>query len=138
MTLNQFVADRKRAIFDRLTKKLMPEEGVFDEALLREGFAKASPQMGTARFEPHKIHLEFVFPDPGGAAIVVTVTLDPPERIVFLPVPEWVIESIWQGEVSGSFHFETAARALAAHFIAEIEPADNAKWFLPQPAKRRE
>lgn len=138
MTLNQFVAERKRAIFDRLAQKLAPEEGRYDEALLREGFAKASPQMGTARFEPRQIHLEFVFPDPGGAAIVVTVSLDAPERIVFLPVPDWVVEQIWQGEISGSFHFESAAETLVERLRGELGAEANAKWFLPQPAKRRE
>jgi len=55
-----------------------------------------------------------------------------------LPVPEWVVESIWQGDVAGSFHFERDAKRLLASFEQELEPDDNQKYFGPQMAKRRE
>ena len=57
---------------------------------------------------------------------------------MFLPVPDWVIESIWQGEISGSYHFESDAKALVEAFQAELSAENNPKWFLPQAAKRRE
>ncbi len=138
MTLNAYVAEKRLAIFDRLKGGLPPGEGVYDEAILAEGKVKGHPQMGATHFEPNAIFVEFIYPDPKTSATILSIKLDPPQRIVFLPVPEWVIESIWQGEISGSHHFESDARQLLAQFETELSPENNPKWFGPQMAKRRE
>ncbi len=138
MNLTQHAAERRLQIFDDLVAGLLPREGAFDEHVLKEGRAKGQPQMGATRFEPDAIICEFIYPDALSSSTLFTVTLIVPERIIFLPVPEWVVESIWQGEITGSFHFESEAAELVAKFQAEIPPEGNLKWFLPQPPKRRE
>lgn len=138
MNLNSYAAEKRRAIFDQLKAGQEPGEGTFDRETLAQGRMKAAPQVGSTRYEPHAIHLEFIYPDPGSTATIFTVTLVPPERIVFLPVPEWVVESIWQGDIDGSYHFESRAVELVAQFQIELEAEANLKWFGPRQAKRRE
>ncbi len=138
MTLNEFAAGIRRTIFDELRDGREPSQGSFDAATLKAGKVKGTPQVGTTRYEPSAIHLEFIFPDPTSSATILTVTVAPPERIVFLPVPEWVIESIWQGDVDGSYHFESDAKRLLEGLAKETEPEANLKWFGPRQAKRRE
>lgn len=138
MTLNAYAAERRRAIFDQIKAGSDPGEGTFNAEVLREARMKGTPQVGSTRYEPHAIHLEFIFPDSSSTATIFTVTLTPPERIVFLPVPEWVIESIWQGDIDGSYHFESQANALLEAFRGELVEDANLKWFGPRQAKRRE
>lgn len=138
MPLNLYASERKRRIYDELCNGANPSEGDFDEATLREGRSKGKPQIGITRFEPDSIIFEYIFPDPNGAAVILTVKLSPPERIVFLPVPKWVVESIWQGDIDGSYHFEGDARQLLKEFESSIEPESNKAWFGPRQAKRRE
>lgn len=138
MTLNAYSAAKKMAIFEELKKGFPPSEGEFDEAVLREGKVKGEPLVGATRYEANSIFVEFIFPDPRSTSTVLVVKLVPPERIVFLPVPSWVLESIWQGEISGTYHFESEARRLYAELGAELEAGPNQKWFGPQMAKRRE
>jgi len=138
MTLNAFAAEKRLKLFDELKRGSNPSEGSFDAAALAEGRMKGAPQIGTTRYEPRAIVFEFIFPDPRGGATVMPVRLDAPERIVFLPVPEWVIESIWQGDIDGSFHFESDAVALVESLKGELTPEGNAKWFEKRLAKRRE
>jgi hypothetical protein len=138
MNLNAYVAEKRLKIFEELNKGLAPSEGEFDAARLAEGRVKGDPQMGATRYEPNAIFLEFIYPDRSTSATILTVRFDAPERIVFLPVPNWVIENIWQGDVSGMYCFESVAREMTARFLAELEPNANEKWFKPQAAKRRE
>ena len=138
MPLNAYVAERRRRIFDALTAGQPPPEGSYDESILAEGRAKGTPQMGATIFKPDALLLEFIYPAEGGASTILTVSLSLPERVVFLPVPPWVVESIWQGEIDGSYHFESDARRLVTAFGEELEPARNAVWFGPRPGKRRE
>lgn len=138
MNLNVYVAERRRALFDDLRAGRMPSEGTYDETGLREARTKGEVQLGSARFSPTAIDLEFIYPDPKGVSSIVTVRLTPPERIVFMPVPGWVVESIWQGEISGSHHFASDARALVAAFQAQLEPEANAALFGRQEPTRRE
>lgn len=138
MNLNAWVAGLRRRILADLVAGQAPSEGEYDEETLKEGRAKGRPLMGAVTFEPALVRMEFIFSDALSSATVLTVASVPPERIVFLPVPEWVIETIWQGEVSGSHHFESDARRLLGAFATEIEPAANARWFEAQPARRRE
>jgi hypothetical protein len=137
MSLNQYAAECRLAIFDDLKHGREPQ-GNFDPIHLKEARMKGSPQMGTTRYEPHLIAFEFIYPDPTSTALVLTVTIEPPERIVFMPVPSWVVENIWQGDIAGTHHFESDARRLIGELDAELAPGVNEKWFGPQLAKRRE
>lgn len=138
MTLNEFAAAKRLALFDDLRAGRDPGEGTFDAELLREARTKSAPQLGATRYEPQAIVLEFIYPDPDSSATVVSVRIESPDRIVFLPVPAWVVETIWQGEIDGSFQFERDARSLVETFQGELAPDANAKWFEPRPATRRE
>lgn len=138
MPLNAYVAEVRLRIFEDLQKGLPPHEGEYDAQALRDGQVKGKPQMGTTRFEPEAIMLEFIYPDPKSSSTVLTVRLPAPERIVFLPVPAWVVESIWQGEISGSHQFESDARRLVEEFRQELEPEANLKHFGARPAVGRQ
>ena len=138
MTLSAFVSEKRNAIFSDLSAGHAPREGVFDHDLFKEGMVKGKPQMGTTRFEPQAIDLEFIYPDSAGSSIVLTVRLSVPERILFMPVPAWVVESIWQGEIDGSYHFESEAALLLAEFAKMLQAEDNDKWFKRRQPKRRE
>lgn len=138
MKLSSFVANHKQIIYDDLLAGHAPRVGQFDETALKEARAKGRPQMGTTVMAPESVSLEYIYTDTHGATQLVSVKVDAPERIVFLPVPGWVIENIWQGDVAGSFHFETDAKILCDQFLAELDPANNLKHFGPQAAKRRE
>lgn len=138
MKLNEWAAAMKTQIYDDLSVGKPPPLGRFDEAVFRAGQVKGKPQMGATTYEPNAATFEFIFPDSHSTATVLQVIVDPPERIVFLPVPEWVMEEIWQGDVAGSPHFESEAQELLRRFTAELEPGANEKHFGKQPAKRRE
>ncbi len=138
MKLSAFASEKRLAIFEELSAGQEPSEGSFDEHVLKEGKTKGKPQMGSTRFEPDTILFEFIFPEAAGASTVLTVRVSSPERIVFMPVPDWVVENIWQGDVTGSFMFESEARAAVEGFNGELTSETNPKWFLPQAAKRRE
>jgi hypothetical protein len=138
MSLNQFAAEKRLAIFEDLKSNIEPREGRFDAAVLKEARSKGTPQMGTTLYSPDEIAFEFIYPDPVSTATILTVRLDAPERIVFLPVPKWVIENIWQGDITGTYQFESDALAMLEEFRGEISLDGNLKWFEKQPAKRRE
>lgn len=138
VSLNHWAATRKLAILESLRAKNEPSEGEFDRALFRQGIVKGPAQAGSTRYEPDAVHLEFIFPDTSSTSTVLTVTLVPPERIVYMPVPDWVIEDIWQGSVSGSYHFESDALALAEEFSRQLAPANNPRHFEPAAPARRE
>jgi hypothetical protein len=136
--LNCYAAEIRLKLFDELMAGHPPSRGAFDEHVLKDGRAKGSPQMGATRYEPEDIIFEFIYPDPLSSATVFEVKIEAPERIVFLPVPDWVIENIWQGDISGSYQFESDAIELVEAFRGELSLESNPKWFLPQAAKRRE
>jgi hypothetical protein len=138
MTLNAYAAEARLKLLDDLRAGLPPSQGNFDPKVLAEGKVKGEPQLGTTRYEPHAIIVEFIYPDPSTTATVLSVRLESPERIVFLPVPSWVVETIWQGDIDGTYHFESEARRLLAEFENELEPDRNERWFAPRVAKRRE
>jgi hypothetical protein len=138
MNLNAYAAERRLGFFEDLKRGWPPREAEFDEAVFKEGKVKGQPQMGTTRYEPHAIIFEFIYPDPTTSATVLSVRIPSPERIIFLPVPEWVIETIWQGDIDGSFHFESEASALVTGLQSEMSPESNLKWFGKREPKRRE
>lgn len=138
MTLNEWAANKKLAIFESLQNGRRPAEGEFDDAIFRQALTKGQPQVGATSYEPELVHFEYIFPDALSTATVLKVTIRPPERVVFMPVPEWVIEDIWQGEVKGTFHFESEARRLYDDLGRDVFDAANERWFGRQPARRRE
>lgn len=138
MTLNAWAAATKTEIFSQLQEQREPDGCEYDAQVLRDCFDKGKPQMGVTEFEPNSAIFEFIFPDSNSTSAVLRVRVSAPERIVFLPVPEWVIEEVWQGDVSGSAHFESEAQAMLDRFQGELAPGANEKHFGPQPAKRRE
>lgn len=129
MALQEFSRDVRGQIFAALESGGPPPVGEYDESRFLDGRAKGQPLIGATRYEPDAAIFEFIYPDPNGAPIVLAVRVRPPERIVFLPVPEWVVESIWQGEISGSYVFESEAAAKLAEFTARLEPEANANEF---------
>lgn len=138
LELNQYVAEKKRAVFERLRQGMAPGEGSFDAAAFEEAKDKGVPQMGTATFRPGEIRLEFIYRDPLGANQVFTVTLEAPERIVFMPVPKWVHQTVWQGEVDGTYRFESEAFGLMKGLEREMMPGENEKWFEKRLPTTRE
>ncbi|MCW5941370.1 MAG: hypothetical protein KIS66_04010 [Fimbriimonadaceae bacterium] len=132
MTLNSYAAAARLRVFERLRQGLPPEEGEWDERARQEAKVKGEPQMGATRYEPRAMRFEFVYPDPQSNATVLTVTLASPERIVFLPVPRWVVETIWQGEIDGSFQFESDAERMLEEFRALLTPENNSALFGPK------
>jgi hypothetical protein len=138
MKLSQFVAQTKRDLWDDLKSGRDPRVGRFDSAVLADGRTKGEPQIGAANFTPTTITFEYIFSDGRGATTILSVVLDAPERIVFLPVPGWVVETIWQGEIDGSYHFEQDALAALDQFRGMLTPDANLVWFGPRQATRRE
>lgn len=139
MKLNEFAAKLRLRIFDELRKGLPPSKGTADLALLAEARTKSSsPQMGTTIYHPYEIIFEFIYPDPAATAVIVPVKLAPPQRIVFMPVPSWVVENIWQGDIAGSYHFESDAEQLLRAFEGQLGESANAAHFEKQLPKRRE
>lgn len=134
VTLNEFTASTRLAILDELERGHAPSTGRFSAAALEEARRREDrPQLGAARYAPRSIVLEFIFPGRQEAALVFTVEIEAPERIVYLAVPGWVVQTIWQGEISGSYHFESDAYRLLGSFSAGIEPEANRAHFGEDP-----
>lgn len=138
MTLLEFSTFTRARLFENLEKGIAPSMGTFDEARFLDGKAKGAPMVGATRYEPNASIFEFIYPDPNGAPVVLAVEVAPPERIVFLPVPGWVVESIWQGEIAGSYAFESEAAAKLAEFAARLEPEANPAEFEAKPSVGRQ
>lgn len=138
MNLNEYSAKKRREILDDLLAGRDPREGTWDAGVLAEAKMKSRPQMGPLVFFPEHLELQFLYSDGQGGSLVFVVRLESPHRIVQMPVPSWVIENVWQGEVSGSFHFEADAMSLLEAFKTELEPAANVKHFKPRERTTRE
>lgn len=138
MKLNEYAATKRLRIHQALLAGEDPPEGEYDAAALAAGRVKGEPRMGATRYQPHAITFEYLFPDPGSTPTLLSVRVPAPQRIVFMPVPDWVVENIWQGEIDGQYHFESDAVNLLRAFEDELGPGANEKWFGPRPPKRRE
>lgn len=138
MPLNTFVSELRRTVFEEISTGQDPSVGAFSRDLLAQGRVNGRPQMGSVTFTPSHIHLEFIFSNPTTSAVIFVVQVPSPERVVFMPVPEWVIENIWQGDIDGTYHFESEANALVKQFAKSMEPESNKQWFERRAAKRRE
>jgi len=89
--------------------------------------------MGSIRFSPETLHCEYIYSRSGEGALIFAVEVPSPERIVYLAVPTWVVQNIWQGEVSGTYAFESEARALLSAYEADLQPEANGKLFGVDP-----
>ena len=138
MTLAEWAARTKRDIFEQISAGQSPSGGDFVGTILKEGRSKGTVQMGATTYLPDAAWMEFIFSDTVSSAIVLTVVVPSPERIVFMPVPVWVVETIWQGDVDGSFHFESHAEALVQELIEALKPDSNSKLFGKKQPTRRE
>ncbi len=139
MNLNEFVATHKRTILDRLLNLESPGVGSWsEEALAKCRALNTPPKIGTATYFPDRVELEFIYMASGQATEMLSVTVPAPERIVFLPVPRWVVETIWQGEISGTFQFESEANRQVEEFQALLAPEANVALFGPMRPTRRE
>lgn len=138
MSLNSFAAERRLKLLGELKKGVPPSEGSYDAAVLAEAKTKGEPQLGSTRFLPDQIIVEFIYPDATTSATILSISIPAPERIVFLPVPGWVVENIWQGDIDGTYQFESDAVRMLAEFQGELTPEGNQKWFEKRLAKRRE
>lgn len=138
MTFAVFAAEARTQILLDLEQGRDPSLGSFDAARLTEARAHGKPRLGTMVPSPRSIALEFPFFDHAGSALVLSVEVETPERVVYLGVPAWVVENIWQGNVDGSYVFESQARAMLEEFAGGIEPGKNAAMFGPRAPTRRE
>lgn len=130
--MNEFASKFRLEIYDDLRQGKAPRAGTFDSAVLAEALTKGSPQMGPTRYRPNSVVTEFIFPDSAGGSVVLAVSVETPEPIVYLPVPSWVVESIWQGHIEGSYHFRSQAERLLQELTASLEPGQNEALFDKQ------
>jgi len=138
VTLAEFLASTRESILSDLKRGAPPSLGEYDEAVLKEALDLGSPQIGTVTLEPSAAVLEFIYSGTESAPAILAVRVPAPERIVFLDVPPWVIASIWQGEVTGSYRLESEARAMLDAVRESMEPEANRRLFEPKTPIRRE
>jgi hypothetical protein len=139
MTLRQFVSEHQRIIFEALQRGLEPPIGAYDPDTFKECRRRTQVQTGTMRYRQDRLLFEFIYHEPSLGPAVLTVEVSTPEPLVYMPVPEWVIEDVWQGEVTGSFRFESEARQLLQNYSEPLFSEANLAFFADrQPPKRRE
>lgn len=136
-TLAAWAGRIKRELFDRLSTGAAPSTGTFDPDQLRRAQTLGKPTMGTTVYSPEAASFEFIYGASGQESVVLEVLVPAPEPIVYLPVPKWVVEQIWQGEVFGSFHFRPDAEAMLTAFQAELTPERNLAHFPEAKLSRR-
>lgn len=129
MSLYEFAAEKKRAIYADLLAGKDPSQGTFDPEVLAEGRRKGDPQIGSEIYSQNEIELQFIFPEAGNSATILSVTIPSPERIVYLTVPKWVVISVWQGEVYGTYAFESDAKRMVQEFLDTLDPQTNPNHF---------
>lgn len=136
-SLNAYAARKKQEILERLARGADPGEGFFDAATLRDCLKRGTPRIGSTTYEPMAIHLEFIF-SSGDSAGILRVTIVPPERIVYLAVPDWVVDNSWQGFIEGTYEFESLAMDAVEKFSRSLEPEPNGALFGARQPTRRE
>jgi hypothetical protein len=137
MQLSEFVSTKRREVFEALSAGKSPPIGEFDEGVFRSARDRGKPQMGPVTYQPEQIVFDFIYPGGSQAALVLTVRVKAPERIVYMAVPTWVVEQIWQGDVQGSYHFAEEAKRLLSDYSSSLEPESNADAFGPAPSFKR-
>lgn len=139
MNLREFAGERQRIIFEALQRGQEPPIGTYDEDTLKECRRRTQVQTGTTRYRPDRLLFEFIFYEQSLGPAVLTVEVAAPEPLVYMPVPDWVIEDVWQGEVTGTFRFESEARELLNVFSETLFSEANQAYFADrQPPKNRE
>lgn len=128
MTFLEFASAARRRVLADLESGEEPGAGEFDRERLRAARAHGEPRMGSMVVHPERLDLEFPFVSAEGA-VVFSVSVATPERVVAMPVPEWVVENVWHGTVEGSFVFESEARAMLGRLAALLEPGPNRALF---------
>jgi hypothetical protein len=131
VVLSQFVADTRRQIFEGLEKGLAPTVGTYDEAHFKLAKDLGKPQLGPVVYGPDHVTFDFIYPGGLQGTHVLAVSVTTPDRIVYMAVPPWVVEQVWQGDVLGSYHFAEEAQKLISEFCASLEPKANAGAFGP-------
>ena len=131
MTLNEYLSKLKRELYEKVVNGVVPEQGECDAQRLSELIAQAKPQIGTCVIKPNQLVFEFLF-NLSDSTVIFPIVIVPPERVVFMPVPEWVVESIWQGEVAGTYRFESEACKLLSGFESALSPDNNPALFEQQ------
>ncbi len=137
MTLREFVRDQIQSIHAALQAGSPPPIGAYDAAQLKECQRRASVQVGASNFLPDAIVLEFIFQDASLGPAVLSVRIAAPEPIVYMPVPDWVIEDVWQGDVTGSFRFRSEAERLLEAFREQVFTERNRAFFEKADLPRR-
>ncbi len=139
MTLREFTNTARVQILEALQRKQPPPIGHFDRKAFEEAMQMREVQMGSAHYTPRSVVLEFVFwHDAPGAPLIFSVEVDAPEPIVFLPVPDWVQQDVWQGEVKGTFRLRSEAERMIEAFRQHVLEGENLHYFEERPAPRRE
>ncbi len=137
MTLREFVRDQIQAIFEALKAGGAPPIGEYDPAQLKECQRRSYPQVGTTNFQPDAIVLEFIYQDASLGPAVLSVRVPAPEPIVYMPVPDWVIEDVWQGDITGSFRFQSEAEQLLTAFREQVFTERNRAYFEKSDIPKR-
>lgn len=139
VTLREFTNATRKQILDALQRKQAPPIGHFDQKTFEEAMQMREVQMGSARYTPRSVVLEFIFlHDNPGAPLILCVEVDTPEPVVFMPVPDWVQQDVWQGEVKGTFRLRSEAERLMEAFRHHVLEEENLHYFEDRPAPRRE
>lgn len=128
MTLGQFIADCKIRLLAELESRVEPSFGTYDVHQWPGSSRVKQVQIGSATPFPHNVEFEFILTLEEGSE-VFTISVPAPERIVYMPVPEWVLISVWQGEVSGSYHFESDATRMTDRYVALLTSGTNESEF---------
>lgn len=133
MTLREFVREQIQQIYEALRQGQAPPIGEYDPATLKECMRRTTVQIGTTHYRPESVLLEFIFTEPSLGPAILTVRVPAPEPIVYMPVPDWVIEDVWQGEVTGSFRFASEAQILLKKLHNQIFSETNILYFEERP-----
>ncbi len=137
MTLREFVREQIETTFAALKAGNPPPIGEYDPAALRECLRRAQTQVGASQFLPDAVVLEFIFQDASLGPAVLSVRIPAPEPIVYMPVPDWVVEDVWQGDVTGSFRFLSEAERLLEAFRQQVFTERNRAYFEKPDLPRR-
>lgn len=129
MTPYEWAVGKRRTLLETLKAGGRPGDATFDAAAVDAALAKGSPREGAIRFAPDAAIVEVHVAFAGSAPVILPFRFLAPERIVWMAVPEWVVENVWQGEVTGRHLFESEAWAALDRVAAGLMPEPNAAAF---------
>ncbi len=129
MILREFIRENLKTLYEALQKRQNPPAGTYDAETLRECFRRTQVQTGTTHYFPDRVVFEFIFTEPSLGPAVLSITVPTPEPIVYMPVPDWVVEDVWQGDVTGSFRFRSEAEQLIEQFRTQLFSEQNLAYF---------